>query len=121
MGAERRYRMTHVRTVLAVILGYAIVAGGLSLIVMTWWVNEWLPLGAPSVVAIGIGLVVVGWLAGFLAAAVAPSTVRVAIYGVAALTFLVLGANIIMDVAVEPLWFKVMAIALVIPAVLPRG
>ncbi len=113
-----------IRVVLAglgIVVGYAIVAGGLSLIVMTWWVNEWLAVGPVSIAAIAVALLAVGWIAGFVAASIARATARWAIYGVAGLTLSVLIVNIILDVAAEPLWFKVLAIALVLPAVLISG
>lgn len=109
------------RAIGAVILGYVMVAGGLSLIVMTWWINEQLPVSVPWIVAIVVGLAALGWLAGRTARLVAGEFARTSALVLAALTTLVMTANIIMDVAAEPLWFKAAVLLVTVPGVIIAG
>lgn len=113
--------MRVLRAVAGVVLGYVIVAGALSLLVMTWWINEWLPVSLSWIVAIMIALMLAGWLAGTLARIVAGDFARVSVYVLAALTALVMTINIILDVAAEPLWFKALVLALTLPSILISG
>jgi hypothetical protein len=110
--------MRYLRLASAAIVGYMIVAGGLSLIVMTWWINETLPLTRVWIGVIVIALLACGWIAGRVTALIAGELRKPAVYLVAGLTFAVLTMNIVLDVAVEPLWFKLTALVLVIVAAL---
>ncbi len=109
------------RAVGAVILGYVLVAGGLSLIVMTWWINEQLPVSVPWVAAIVVGLAVLGWVAGKTARLVAGEFARTSALVLAALTTLVMTANIILNVAAEPLWFKTAVLVVTVPCIIIAG
>lgn len=104
-----------------VLAGYAVVGLGLSFIVVAWWIEGWLPLGTLGIAAIVAALCLVGGLAGWVASTIDGSESSVAVLGVAVLTTLVLVANIVMDVAIEPLWFKLLAIGSIVPIVLLVG
>lgn len=106
--------MRYLRLALAVVIGYAIVAGGLSLLVMTWWINGTLPVNVAWIPVILVALLVTGWIAGRVAALVAADLEKPAVYLVAGLTVAILTMNIILDVAAEPLWFKVCAMGLIV-------
>ncbi len=113
--------MRYLRTALGGIVGYAIVAGGLSLLVMTWWINETLPVTALWIGVILIALPLIGWVAGKMAALIAGELAKAAIYIVCGMTLAIMTMNIVLDVAAEPLWFKLCAIGLIIPGVLRAG
>jgi len=91
------------------------------LIVTTWWIRLWLPMGPLWVVAIGVSLILSGWLAGLLARRMAGDGGERAVYAAAAMTVLVTVTNIVLDVAVEPLWFKVLVLTLLVPSLLVSG
>ena len=107
-----------VRLLLGTVAGYAIVGVGLSLLVTAVWIEAWLPLGAPLVVGLALALVGLGVSAGWTSTRIAAQRGRTAGLAVAGLTLAVLAANMILDVAVEPLWFKALAMGLVAPSVL---
>ena len=108
--------MRYLRLALGAIVGYAIVAVGLSALVMTWWINETLPASATWIVVILIALVLIGWVAGTVAALIAGVLAKPAVYVVCAMTLAIMTMNIVLDVAAEPLWFKLAAIGLIVPA-----
>ena len=101
--------MRYVRLVVAAITGYAIVVLGLSLIVMTWWINESLPVTVAWILAMIVALFVCGWVAGKVAGWVAGEMRKAAVFLVVGLTVAILTMNILLDVAAEPLWFKLVA------------
>lgn len=112
--------MTTLRVAGAAILGWLVVALGQTLIVWTWWIRELFPLNPLTIVAIAFALLVLGWIAGFLARKASGGR-KSAGYVVAALTLLVLVGNVVLDVAVEPSWFKGLVLVLLIPMILLGG
>ena len=109
------------RVLLGAVLGYLVVAGSLTLIVMTWWINEWLPLGPLWIAAIVGALILSGWLAGSCARRVSGGAGRPALYAAAAITVIVTTANIVLGVAAEPLWFKVLVLTVLVPSLFVAG
>lgn len=109
------------RAVGAIVLGYVGFAGGLSALVLAVWdAGRVQPTGI-GLLPIVLALVALGLVVGVVTGAMGGELGRVAAYIVGALVLAVTIINILLDVAIEPLWFKLCVIGLVIPAIVVAG
>jgi hypothetical protein len=106
------------RSIVAVILGYVIFAGGVTFIVMYSFVDPFLVNRPIWFVAVIIDLVLLGVTIGLIVSLVSGSTSPIPAQVVAGLTIGLMIGNIVMNVAIEPRWFKFCVIAVVIPTML---
>ncbi|MDH3732315.1 MAG: hypothetical protein OEU54_02230 [Gemmatimonadota bacterium] len=113
--------MKYVRLVGAGLLGYAVFALGLSGIVIAVWHEGWIQPVGVWIVLIVLAQLVLGWVTGAATALAGGPFGGLAVYAVAVLILVVTLANIWMDVAVEPTWFKLCVIGFVAPTVVLVG
>lgn len=110
--------MKWIRGVIAVVVGYVVAQGLNSLLVYYWYIGDGAPGGWLGPVLTVVLFVLFGLAAGHLAGIIAREQHAAVGIMLATLIVVVTVGNIVADVAAEPLWHKVLAIAVLAPAAL---
>lgn len=113
--------MKWIRAVGAVLLGYVVSQGVNGVLVYYFYVADNVSADVLVVPVTVIAFVLAGLLAGELTARAAGAESLLAVRALTGLIVLVTVGNIVMDVATEPLWHKLVVLAVMAPAVLWVG
>ena len=109
--------MGAIRSVLAVVLGYAIYVMGLMPLVIHWFVRGTGLQGAVSHVANIAALMALGWIVGWVTKWVAGGRTG-ALSGLAVVIIAIGILNISLGVAAEPPWYTVMVVVITVSMLL---
>ncbi len=107
-----------IRSVAATILGFLLFGSGLTALVLYSFVTPLLSQGALWFITLFAGVVGLGAFLGLVTAGVSGSSSPRPAHALAALATLMMTVNIILNVAIEPVWFKVMVLLVTIPTLL---
>lgn len=110
---KRKGWTSWVRAGLAIVLGYAVYAGGLMSLVYFWFISERAPLSLGQHIINGAALIVLGIFVALATRIVAGGSSRIAIPAVLLAVLAVGAVNLSLGVAVEPTWFTMSAMAVV--------